>query len=215
MPLTDIARYDLPYKGTTLVIARGSVVDYRGDAIVNAANEGCLGGGGVDGEISREGGPNLAQDRRRLPILLDDRKPVRCKVGMAVITGPNDYGKLPPYIIHAVGPHFDDYRDAELGVRLLKSTYFSALHIANENRLQKIGFSLLSAGAFRGRLSIMNVMSITIDGVKDWAYMMKRQHQEQGFGDMEVKEIFLCAFTAQEYMTLKDICDHLLPASQK
>jgi O-acetyl-ADP-ribose deacetylase (regulator of RNase III) len=141
---------------------------------------------------------------------------MRCKVGMAVIAGPIDYGKLPPFITHAVGPHFDEFRDIELGVQFPKSTYFSALHIASENRLQKIGFSLLSAGVFRGRLSIMNFLSITSDVVKDWAYnMMQRQHQEQGFGDMEVKEIFLCAFTAQEYMTLKDICDHLLPASQK
>ena len=42
--------------GAKFVVARGSVVGYRGTAIVNAANEGCLGGGGVDGAISEAGG---------------------------------------------------------------------------------------------------------------------------------------------------------------
>ena len=46
-----------------------SVVNFTGDAIVNAANEGCIGGGGIDGEINRRGGELLHQARNQLPVL--------------------------------------------------------------------------------------------------------------------------------------------------
>jgi len=58
---------------------------------VNAANEECLGGGGVDGAITEAGGPRLAKDRLVLPIVSAG---IRCPTGGVVITGPNRYGTL-------------------------------------------------------------------------------------------------------------------------
>jgi len=70
---------------TLLVICSGSVVDFQGDAIVNAANEDCLSGGGVDGVITAAGGPELAEARLNLPIL-DHKRDVRCPTGEAKMT---------------------------------------------------------------------------------------------------------------------------------
>ena len=66
---------------TTLYIAFDSVVNFTGDAIVNAANEGCLVGGGIDGEVNRRGGQELEEAREALP-LIDPS----CKKGDAKIT---------------------------------------------------------------------------------------------------------------------------------
>ena len=118
-----------PGKLFSLVISGGSVVDFahaagpNRSAIVNAANEACLGGGGVDGAVSDAGGPNLLRDRMALPFAtaaVDDggsssRRTldgVRCPTGDAVVTGPGDYGDLGVrYVIHAVGPNYTTYDD--------------------------------------------------------------------------------------------------------
>jgi O-acetyl-ADP-ribose deacetylase len=62
-------------------------------AIVNAASECCLGGGGIDGAINNAGGRTLIADRRSLPIITHGGggNGVRCHTGNAVITGPNSY----------------------------------------------------------------------------------------------------------------------------
>ena len=118
MTLTVIAAYTIddathPFD---LVIARGSVVDFAyppnpsRSAVVNAANAGCLGGGGVDGALSEAGGPALLADRRALPEIPRAGSGVRCPTGHAVTTGPGSYGNLGvPDVIHAVGPDYWEY----------------------------------------------------------------------------------------------------------
>ena len=212
-PPTEIARYDLPYPGLSLVVARGSVVNFQGDAIVNAANEYCVGGGGVDGAISEAGGRNLARDRLMLPVLEKNSygSKIRCKPGMAVLTGPNDYGRLPSYIIHAVGPMFAKYKNREDGVHLLKAAYSSALDIAADHDLARVGSSLLSAGVFRGPLSKTEVLSLAVEGISDWARGRYEVSTKQSPANVSVREVHLCAFTKQECDALKEVCDHTLP----
>jgi O-acetyl-ADP-ribose deacetylase (regulator of RNase III) len=183
----------------TLVISEGSVVDFsyaknpKSCAIVNAANEGCLGGGGVDGAITDAGGRNLANDRVALPIV--SATGARCLTGSATITGPNTYGQLKtPYVIHAVGPNFWDFVGYESDAdQLLRSAYRSSLELAKERRLAALGFSLISAGVFRGKKPIRHVLEIAVQSMKDFE------------GYEELQEIHLCAFTKSESELLIEI----------
>ncbi|KAF8728605.1 hypothetical protein HU200_017870 [Digitaria exilis] len=110
------------------------------DAIVNAANERMLGGGGVDGAIHRAAGPELVQACRKVP----EVKPgVRCPTGEARITPAF---KLPvSRVIHTVGPIYDMEKHPEV---LLKNAYENSLKLAKENGIQYIAFPAISCGVF-------------------------------------------------------------------
>jgi O-acetyl-ADP-ribose deacetylase len=175
-------------------------------AIVNAANTGCLGGGGIDGAITTAGGLNLANDRLRLPVIQGTSD--RCRVGQAVMTGPNTYGDLMvPYVIHAVGPDYNVYDDDEIGLQqghvLLKSAYQSALDLAVKNELDTIAFSLLSAGVYRGSNSLDTVLEVGVQAIVDWC-----ENSDSDSNNLD--HVCLCAFTSREYTVLQDICDRLL-----
>ena len=111
------------------------------DAIVNAANETLLGGGGVDGAIHRAAGPQLLQACRRLP----QTKPnVRCPTGEARIT---DGFRLPAkFVIHTVGPVWHGGLRGESD--LLASCYRQSLKLAAENALRSIAFPAISCGVY-------------------------------------------------------------------
>lgn len=91
-------------------IAAGSVVAFKNygegyGAIVNAANVGGLGGGGVDAAVNSAGGPRMHADRRALPIL--NARNERIRVGGCVATGPNTYDAIgTEFVLHAVGFFF-------------------------------------------------------------------------------------------------------------
>src|SRR5258708_17359115 len=79
--------------GVTLALLRGNIVEMQVDAIVNAANSGLRGGGGVDGAIHRAGGPGIMEECRKIG---------GCPTGSAVATTA---GRLPAqYVFHSVGP---------------------------------------------------------------------------------------------------------------
>jgi len=105
-------------------------------AIVNAANVGCLGGGGVDGAITHKGGARLRTEREALPVLGRYRGgEIRCKEGSAVVTGRQ--GELYPwgsdFCIHAVGPNYWNYEGLEEKAdKLLQGAYTAALSRAKE-----------------------------------------------------------------------------------
>jgi O-acetyl-ADP-ribose deacetylase (regulator of RNase III) len=193
--LERLASYSLS-KTITLNLLRGSVVDFScptNGAIVNAANEGCLGGGGVDGAISDAGGINLMEDRLALPMVSNG---VRCLTGSAVSTGPGDYGILKvQYIIHAVGPRYYSYTNFETPDALLRSAYQKSLDVANEIGITEVAFSLLSAGVFRGERDLKIILEIAVRGIKDWV-------NENGDNCVKLESIYLVGFSAREANTL-------------
>lgn len=112
------------------------------DAIVNAANERMLGGGGVDGAIHRAAGPGLLEACRAVP---EVRPGVRCPTGEARLTPGFD---LPArFVIHTVGPvwHGGGQNEDEL----LASCYRNCIRIAGEQSLASIAFPAISTGVYR------------------------------------------------------------------
>lgn len=111
------------------------------DAIVNAANETLLGGGGVDGAIHRAAGPELLAACRALP---EVRRGVRCPTGEARLT-PGF--RLPArYVIHTVGPiwHGGGHGEPER----LAACYRNALRLAQEHDVTTIAFPAISCGVY-------------------------------------------------------------------
>lgn len=195
--MRTLATYALS-ASSRLTILQGSVLDFAPRdpakaAIVNAANTGCLGGGGVDGAISEAGGRNLARDRIALP----EKDGVRCPVGSAVRTGPGNYGRLPTdYVLHAVGPMYQyDERLFDKQDRELISAYQETMALAVESRLDQVAFSLLSAGVYRGPRSLYEVLLLGILALRDSPHT--------------VPDVYLCGFTGEECTTLCKVCDRL------
>lgn len=120
---------ELPFPETRIVVSSGFITDFTGSAIVNAANPRMLGGGGVDGAISRAGGDALYKARQALPLQESPgAKPARCPTGKAVLTIGGD---LPcPFCIHAVGPCYTHLSSLEEGDELLKSAYANSMAVA-------------------------------------------------------------------------------------
>ncbi|MBL4672185.1 MAG: O-acetyl-ADP-ribose deacetylase [Arenicella sp.] len=120
-------------------IIEGDITAANVDAIVNAANQLMLGGGGVDGAIHKAAGPELLIECQKVTAV----RKVRCPTGEARITLA---GNLPSkYVIHTVGPRY--HREAN-PKKLLTAAYINSLELALENGCASIAFPAISCGSY-------------------------------------------------------------------
>ncbi len=122
-------------------IVRGDITALNVDAIVNAANERMLGGGGVDGAIHEAAGGQLYEACLAVP---EVRPGVRCPTGQSRITP--GFNLAARYVIHTVGPVWRGGSNGE--AQLLASCYQSALTLARRHQLRSVAFSAISCGVY-------------------------------------------------------------------
>jgi O-acetyl-ADP-ribose deacetylase len=136
---------------------RGDITEADVDVIVNAANPGLLGGGGVDGAIHAAGGPAILEECRVLKAGLPEGRLPR---GQAVATTA---GRLPArWVVHTAGPIWSSSQDRSA---VLRSCYRESLRVADELGARTVAFPAISAGIYGWPLD--DAARQAVDGVRE------------------------------------------------
>jgi O-acetyl-ADP-ribose deacetylase (regulator of RNase III) len=145
---------------TTLTVVRGDLTKQSVDAIVNAANEQMLGGGGVDGAIHRAAGEALRKACEAVP---EVRPGVRCPTGEARLTP--GFALPARFVIHTVGPRYA-MSDAPA---LLASAFRSSLTLASEHaEIRTLAFPAISCGVFGYPIAEASQIAIRVARERAW-----------------------------------------------
>ncbi len=172
-------------------IIQGDITTLSVDAIVNAANQVMLGGGGVDGAIHRAAGPELYEACLKVP---EVRPGIRCPTGEARIT-PGF--RLPAkFVIHTVGPVYSDGQHGE--PEKLAACYRNSLALAAENGCASVAFPSISTGVYGYPLE--EAAKIAVREVGE--FLTQRRRDAEG-AEIDVN---FCCFSARD----KRVYDGLL-----
>ena len=168
-------------------VIQGDITKLEVDAIVNAANNPLLGGGGVDGAIHRAAGPGLLEECRTLG---------GCETGQAKITSGHN---LPArWVIHTVGPvwHGGDQKEDEL----LARCYRNSLALAGQYSLKTIAFPAISTGVY----------AFPVDRATRIAVTEVRRYLEE---DASLEKVILVSFSDPAYQCYLSVVVALVPDS--
>lgn len=163
-----------------LHIIVGDITKLHVDAIVNAANTTLLGGGGVDGAIHRAAGPGLLKECKVLN---------GCETGQAKVTGA--YNLPCKYIIHAVGPIYNQYHDHN-AIDLLTITYLNSCDKAKELGIKTIAFPCISTGVYGFPKRSAAIVALTV-------------LSETVFDNTSLTDFIICCFSQQDKDIYLDI----------
>jgi len=166
---------------SSISLVLGDITKLDVDAIVNAANSGLLGGGGVDGAIHRAGGQAILEECKQIR-----NRQGGCKTGEAVITtGGNLKAR---HVIHTVGPVWHGGLDGE--PTLLANAYRNSLKLAVENNCNTIAFPNISTGIYG--YPKRDAATVAINTVKDFL----KTHSEL--------QVTFCCFDDENYVIYKE-----------
>ena len=164
---------------SSINVVRGSVVEMSTDAIVNAANNSLLGGGGVDGAIHAAAGPGLLEECYDLG---------GCDTGDAKIT--KGYNLKAKYVIHTVGPV---YHGTGKDAQLLASCYRKCMDLAYEHKLHSISICCNSTGVYG--YPLQEASEIATKTVRDWLV---------SHADADI-DVYFCCFNDREYAIYQNL----------
>lgn len=183
-------RIERVFGQTTCILDKGSVTEQAVDAIVNAANEALLGGGGIDGRIHKEGGPKILEEcielKKSDPVL--QKNGGNCPPGYAVITSAGDMKEI-SCVIHVVGPRDTNPNRKEK----LKEAYTNCLKLADERRLTSIAFCSISTGIFGYPLP--EATEVALKAISEFC------SRQEG---TSLKEVRLMMYQKEEYNAFKE-----------